>query len=586
MWDLTGLQFFHSFLHEVSRDSTINNDTVYFEAFSQDTTNSDSTNSDTNTDTFSGKAFSEEEILEASRDIRRAMHDLLWNSSSFFFGGKQGGGEMKTCNKENQAPAGEISAFIDSNNRSITYPVLPALEPTATTTTANVPKPSIPDKSPARRHHPSTTSTVPPSASPTTTTTIPNRPPNAQPREPLFLPRNHHSHSHSTDIEILQSAGRQACLKRGHLIPATTPCNVGRPRVKLGFLTESPARKGWRDGVRGIFAEGGRRIGEEQVEMGGEVEDDEFEDAVVGLGGDGASSRKSKTRPGSDSMSVSEEEGGRAVQMADGVRSSESVVVSGGSSPRVARLPLSRRNVAMLDAAPPPTSIVQSPRFSPGPVSRVRGSSRFAPRLGDANTSAGPSASNSRSRYDTPNSAGSFSPSRMFDAPPRRNPARLTNAKEKPASKLSEVHVPTTTTTSVVSAFSKSSEEDEEETDSSTPAWTDDEIFLRRHERSRSSRKAEESASSAKVGEKVVGPSGTPVTDPIVVGEPKDAESKTAMCADGLALEMGSVAIRSKRKQRGKKVRTGAKLGGLQVDARQMAAERTLEGLALDQGGE
>ncbi|SMR61937.1 unnamed protein product [Zymoseptoria tritici ST99CH_1E4] len=537
------------------------------------------------------------------------MHDLLWNSSSFFFGGKQGGGEMKTCNKENQAPAVEIS----TSSGSITYPVLPALETTATTTTttANVPKPSIPDKSPARRHHPSTTSTVPPSASPTTTTTIPNRPPNAQPREPLFLPRNHHSHSHSTDIEILQSAGRQACLKRGHLIPATaTPCNVGRPRARLGFLTESPARKGWGEGVRRVF--GGRReedgfgngsrdgsgsgtvrsLGGGRVEKGDEVEDDEFEDAVVVLGADEASSRKN-TRTSSDSMSVFGGEGGSAVETAKGVRPSESVVVSGGSSPRVARLPLSRHNVAMLDAAPTRISNVQTARLSPGPAPRVRGTSRFAPRPGNANTSASTSASNSRSRYDTSAAAGSFSPSRMFDAPPRRNPARLTNAKEKQASKLSEVHVPRG---SVVSAFSKSSEE--EETDSSTPAWTDDEIFLRRFESSRDSRlagksvrndrrtMAKESTSSGKVGEKVVGSSGTPVNGLIVVGEPKDAEFKTIMSTDGLTLEMGSVAVRSKRKQRGKKVRTGVKPGGMQDDAPRMAAKRTLEGLELNQGAE
>ncbi|SMQ56107.1 unnamed protein product [Zymoseptoria tritici ST99CH_3D7] len=527
---------------------------------------------------------------------------------------------MKTySNKENQAPAVEISAFIDSNNRSITYPILPALEPTTTTTTTTkVPKPSIPDRSPKRRLHPSapsTTSTAPTAASPTTTTTIPTRPsnpsPNAQRRQPLFPPRAHHSHSHSTDIEILQSAGRQACLKRGHLIPATTPCNVGRPRVKLGFLTESPARKGWRDGVRRVFGGGReedgfgngsrdgsgsgtvRSLGGGRVEKGDEVEDDEFEDAVVVLGGDEGSSRKSDTRPSSTSTSVSEEEGGRAVQTAKVVRPSGGVMNPGRTSPGVARLPLSRQNVAMLDAAPPPTSIAQSPRFSPGPVSRVRGSSRFAPRPGNANTSAGPSASNSRSRYDTSAAAGSFSPSRMFDAPPRRNPARLTNAKEKQASKLSEVHVPRG---SVVSAFSKSSEE--EETDSSTPAWTDDEIFLRRFESSRDSRlagksvrndrrtMAKESTSSGKVGEKVVGSSGTPVNGLIVVGEPKDAESKTIMSTDGLTLEMGSVAVRSKRKQRGKKVRTGVKPGGMQDDAPRMAAKRTLEGLELNQGAE
>ncbi|KJX98503.1 hypothetical protein TI39_contig409g00002 [Zymoseptoria brevis] len=511
---------------------------------------------------------------------------------------------MKTCgklgkgNKENRAPAAEIS----TSSESITYPVLPSLDTTRTTTTANVPKPSIPERSPQRQHHPvipASSSTVPPSASPMNTT-IPNRPSNPSPsqqRQPLFLTRNHHSHS--TDIEILQSAGRQACLKRG--LPPATPCNVGRPRVKLGFLTESPARKGWGEGVRRVFAgareesglgseltdgsEGGRgrSRGGGRVERTDEVGDDEFEDAVVLLDGDEGSSRKSNTRPGSRATSGSEEEGGGAVKTAKGVRSSEGVVVSGRTSPGIARLPLSRRNIAMLDTVPTHTSSLRSPHLRPGPVSRVRGSSRFAPRLENSNTSAGSSTPISRSRYDTSNAAGSFSPSRMFDAPPRRNPARLTKAKEKQASTLSKVHVPTD---SVVSAFSNSSEEDE--TDSSTPAWTDDEIFLRRHENSRGSKGAvaRDQNCLREEAEKGARRSGTSDKGFIPAGEVTGVEAKTAMSADGLALDVGSVAIRSKRKQRGKKVRTGAKLDGLQDEPSPVAAKRTLEGLGLNQGGE
>jgi hypothetical protein len=382
---------------------------------------------------------------------------------------------------------------------------------------------------------------------------------------PVFVPRGQ-SQSHSADLELIKSAGRQACLKRRgqERSQAQTPPNVGRPRANLGFLTASPARASRAVRMKGIFAgsaeetaniEAERRSDsgkdESQVIANSDVgsEDDDFQDAVLaviadrenddveGCDGDRDVVKEQKRADSvcselkSPVTSFKKGEGRAKLAVPTGPRNS---VHSSRRSPlRTVRLPLSRENIAKLDAGRAPTDLARLPPLPSTTNSR-------------ATSARGPGQTNRiPMRNKTTASLSGMSPMRTLIAPPRRNPARIAKTMVKQSSAPSTLQIAT-------SAFSVSSSSS---SSSSTPAWTDDDVFLRRHPSTRRSRHSRSVGTTGGKNQHAKKQARGEVMQ--LEGERSGTIAETtasSMVRTGLefdlALDMSAIATRNKRKVR------------------------------------